>query len=236
MIRHPGSCCFDVDQRAFHAGLQVLSRQIGRRSARAGAGERASHTRVPQRRPNGGGSMRPLHVLGMPLPLMATGSASAAGDGVDVSRGMGLRGCGARNVTRGGAGPARRPFAESRVVAVARQPSATGSAPHAFLTTPHGDRRHVRLASGLTGGSSREGPGNLETCFNSMKVGTRAQIARPRHGEDLPHDRMVRGSAAARPNGSAACRTGRRGGSRRRHACRQSDEVPPCRRGSRAPR
>jgi hypothetical protein len=29
--------------------------------------------------------MRPLHVLGMPLPLMATGGASAAGDGVDVS-------------------------------------------------------------------------------------------------------------------------------------------------------
>jgi hypothetical protein len=110
--------------------------------------------------------MRPLHVLGMPLPLTATGSASVAGDGVDVSRGHGPARMWRTQCYAGGAGPARRPFAESRVVAVARQPSATGSALHAFLTTPHGDMRDVRLTSGLTGGPSREGPGNLETCFN----------------------------------------------------------------------
>jgi hypothetical protein len=111
--------------------------------------------------------MRPLHVLGMPLPLMATGSASAAGDGVDVSRGHGLARMWCTQSHAGRAGPARPPFAEvPSFVAVARQPSTTGSALHAFLTTPHGDMRDVRLTRCLTGGPSREGPGNFETRFN----------------------------------------------------------------------
>ena len=110
--------------------------------------------------------MRPLHVLGMPLPLMATGGASAAGDGVDVSREHGL----ARMwhaMSRDWSGTSSSPFAEvPSFVAVARQPSTTGSALHAFLTTPHGDMQDVRLTRCLTGGPSRQGAANLEACFN----------------------------------------------------------------------
>jgi hypothetical protein len=111
--------------------------------------------------------MRPLHVLGMPLPLVATGSASAAGDGVDVSRGAWACADVVHAMSRGWSGASSSALRRvPSFVAVARQPSTPGPALHAFLTTPHGDMRDVRLTCGLTGDPSREGPGNLETCFN----------------------------------------------------------------------
>jgi mono/diheme cytochrome c family protein len=89
--------------------------------------------------------MRVLHALVVPL-LLAAGSASAAGDGVDVSRGHELA---QRWCTQCHAVERRKlvgPFADvPSFVAVARQTSTTGPALHAFLTTPHGDMPDVKL-------------------------------------------------------------------------------------------
>ena len=88
--------------------------------------------------------MRLLHAL--VIPLLAAGSASAAGDGVDVSRGHELAKAWCTQCHAVERDQFAGPFAAvPSFVAVARQTSTTGPALHAFLTTPHGDMPDVKL-------------------------------------------------------------------------------------------
>jgi cytochrome c len=88
--------------------------------------------------------MRLLHAL--VIPLLAAGSASAAGDGVDVSRGHDLAKAWCTQCHAVERGQLVGPVAAvPSFVAVARQTSTTGPALHAFLTTPHSDMPDVKL-------------------------------------------------------------------------------------------
>lgn len=95
--------------------------------------------------------MRLLYALVMP-PLMAAGSAWAAGDGVDVSRGHELARMWCTQCHAVERDQLVGAFADvPSFVAVARQPSTTAPALHVFLTTPHGDMPDVKLTPAQLG-------------------------------------------------------------------------------------
>jgi mono/diheme cytochrome c family protein len=95
--------------------------------------------------------MRLLHAVVTPL-LLAAGSALAADDGVDVSRGHELAKAWCTQCHAVERGQLVGPFADiPSFVAVARQTSTTGPALHAFLTTPHGDMPDVKLTPSQLG-------------------------------------------------------------------------------------
>jgi len=89
--------------------------------------------------------MKLLHALVVPL-VLAAGGAWAAGDSVDVSRGHGLAKAWCTQCHAIEPDQRVGPFADvPSFAAVARQPSTTGPALHAFLTTPHGDMPDFKL-------------------------------------------------------------------------------------------
>jgi mono/diheme cytochrome c family protein len=91
--------------------------------------------------------MKPWGFLLAALLLSAAGSVAAA-DGADVARGHTLARawCASCHAVEPGA---EVPFADiPEFSAVARMPSTTSPALHAFLSTPHGDMPDIKLKKG----------------------------------------------------------------------------------------
>ncbi|MGO8919082.1 MAG: c-type cytochrome [Stellaceae bacterium] len=92
--------------------------------------------------------MKPWRILLPALPLLAAG-AFAAGNADDAARGHVLARAWCASCHAVEPGDPKAPFADvPSFTAVARLPTTTSPALHAFLSTPHGDMPDIKLKSG----------------------------------------------------------------------------------------
>jgi cytochrome c len=93
--------------------------------------------------------LKPRHFL-LPLPLLLAAGALAAGiRDDDAARGHALARAWCASCHAVEPGAPEGPFADvPSFTAIARLPTTTSSALHAFLSTPHGDMPDIKLKSG----------------------------------------------------------------------------------------
>lgn len=92
--------------------------------------------------------MKPRYLFLTALLLLAAGALAAGIPGGDITKGHALARAWCASCHAVETGNARAPFADvPSFAAIAREPTATSSGLHAFLSTPHGDMPDVKLTS-----------------------------------------------------------------------------------------